>query len=346
MKVAMYYSNNDIRTEDQQKPAISDGEILLRVISSGICGSDVMEWYRIKKAPLVLGHEVAGEVAAVGKSVTAFKKGDRVAVTHHVPCYKCRYCLDGNTTACQTLRTTRFYPGGFAEYLRVPEINVNTGTLLLPKNMSYDEGTFIEPLGCVVRGQRIAGIKKGQTVLVLGSGLAGILHIQLAKAAGAKVIATDMSEFRLDMAKKMGADFVLKASEDVPAAVLMHNENRLADKVIVCTGAAPAVRQALKSVDMGGTILFFAPTAPGVETPVNLEEMWTRCVTLTVSYAADRKDLHEAIELIKSGKVNVKGMITHTLPLEKTGEGFRIVAEAGNSMKVIIRPHSYCEANK
>ncbi len=191
MRVAMYYRNSDVRLQEMPKPEIGPSEMLVKVIASGICGSDVMEWYRVKRAPLVLGHEIAGDIVQVGKDVSGFKKGQRVFVSHHVPCMTCRYCLAGHHSTCDSLRTTNFYPGGFAEYIRVPKANVELGTYALPKELTYDDGAFIEPLACVVRGFRLAGFRQGMTVLVLGSGIAGLLNIKLAKAMGAeKIIAT------------------------------------------------------------------------------------------------------------------------------------------------------------
>ncbi len=338
MKVAMYYSNRDVRPEEMEKPSIGRGEILLKVIASGICGSDIMEWYRIKKAPLVLGHEVAGDVAEIGDGVTGFSVGDRVTVTHHVPCGECRYCRDGNETMCETLRTTRFYPGGFAEYLRVPEINVRKGTLKLPDNVSYNGGTFVEPLGCVVRSHRKADIRKNHTVLVIGSGLSGLLHIKLAKSLGCRVAATDVSGSRRKAAEKAGADLVLDAKDDVPQKFREFNGGRLADRVIVCAGAMPAFRQALDSVDRGGKVLFFAPLGPDEKLPVPVEYLWKNGISLITSYAADKSDLDEALKLIADGSVKVDDMITHELPIEKAGEGFRLFA-GGESIKVIIKPH-------
>ena len=160
MKVAMYYSNNDVRVEEMPVPEIGDDELLIKVMACGICGSDVMEWYRIKKAPRVLGHEMAGKIVDVGERVKNFRVGDRVFVSHHVPCGKCRYCMRGQETLCDTLRTTNFYPGGFAQYLRVPAINVEKGTFLLPESMSYEQAVFIEPPGCVIRGMRMAGFQR------------------------------------------------------------------------------------------------------------------------------------------------------------------------------------------
>jgi len=338
MKVAMYYNNRDIRTEEMPIPEIKAGEILLKVMASGICGSDIMEWYRIKKAPLVLGHEVAGVIEKTGKKVRRFKKGDKVFVTHHVPCDTCAYCKDGNETSCHMLKTTNFHPGGFSQFIRVPEINVKKGTLRLPKGMSYEEATFIEPLGCVVRGQRLTDVRKGHLVLVLGSGMTGLLHIQLAKAKGAKVIATDVNDFRLAMANRLGADYVMNAKDNVPEK-LKFIAGKLADRVIVSTGAVPAIKQAFSCIGAGGKILFFAPTDPGTEIPMPFNDFWFKGASITTTYAAARKDLEEAVKLIKSRKINVKKMITHRLPLKDTQKGFGLVLEAKNSVKVIIEPH-------
>ncbi len=340
MKVAMYYTNDDIRIEEVPKPVPGKGELLVKVMASGICGSDVMEWYRRKNAPRVLGHETTGKIVETGAGVEKFKPGERVMVTHHVPCGTCRYCKTGRETCCETLRSTNFYPGGFSEYLRVPKINVQRGTLKIPDTVSYEEGTFIEPLGCVVRGQRLADVSEGDTVAVIGSGISGMLHIQLAQVKGAKkIIATDITEFRRKMAEKCGADMAIDAQENVPKRIKESNDGRLADKVIVATGAVPAINQALKSVDMGGTILFFAPTDPGIEIPIDLLDIWSKCVKIVTSYAAAGDDLRNALELIGEKKVNVKKMITHRLPLSETKRGFTLMTGAEESLKIIIEPH-------
>jgi L-iditol 2-dehydrogenase len=336
----MYYNNRDIRLEEMPKPKIGAGELLVKAMACGICGSDVIEWYRIKTAPRVLGHEMTGEIVEVGKGVDRYKIGDRVFVSHHVPCNTCHYCLGGHHTACDTLHKTNFDPGGFAEYVRVPKINVERGVYLLPEEMSFEDGTFIEPLACVVRGQRLAQIKPEHTVLVLGSGTSGLLHVQLAKAFGARrVIATDINDYRLKAAQKFGADYVINGKENVPAELRKVNENRLADKVIVCTGALPAVAQALQSVDKGGTILFFAVPEPGRDVPISINEFWRNEITIMTSYGASPMDLAEALEIIRTHKVNVHEMITHKLSLAETGEGFRLVAEAKECIKVIIEPY-------
>ena len=339
MRVAMYYNNRDVRLAEMAVPKIGSGELLVRICASGICGSDLMEWYRIKKAPLVLGHEITGEIVEVGEGVKDFAVGDRVFSSHHVPCGTCRYCLAGHQSVCDLLRTTHFDPGGFAEYIRVPKINVEFGTLRIPDTMTFDEGSFIEPLACVVRAQRFAKSAAGQAVLVLGSGISGLLHIQLARARGAeRIIATDISEYRLNAAKQFGADATIHGAQDVPARLRELNEGRLADLVIVCTGAMPAIHQAVKSIDRGGTLLFFAPTVAGVDVPIPLFDFWRDEINVVTSYAGSGDDLQESLELIRDHKVRVADMVTHRLPLAETGLGFQLTASGQDSIKVIIDP--------
>ncbi|MBI3931068.1 MAG: alcohol dehydrogenase catalytic domain-containing protein [Chloroflexi bacterium] len=340
MRVAMWYNNRDVRLEEMPVPKIGPGELLVRVEASGICGSDVMEWYRLDRAPLVLGHEIGGQIAAVGEGVAGYQEGDRVSAAHHVPCNTCHYCLSGHHTVCDTLRRTNFDPGGLAEYLRLPAINVDRGLFLLPDEISYEEATFIEPLACVLRGQRRAQMPPGNTVLVIGSGIAGLLHVQLARTLGAgRVIATDIDAYRLEAARRFGADATLHAEEDLPACLRQVNQGRLADLVIVCTGAVSALAQALKAVERGGTILFFAPTDPGVTIPISINELFFRNeVTLTTSYAASPADYQMALALIRAGTIPVRQMITHRLGLAEAGLGFQLVADAQNSIKVIIEP--------
>lgn len=340
MRVAVYFNNRDVRIEERPVPKIGPGELLVKVEASGICGSDVMEWYRVNKAPLVLGHEVAGTIVSLGEGVLGYQRGERVALAHHVPCNTCYYCLSGHHTVCDTLRKTNFDPGGFVEYLRLPTINVERGVFRLPDEVSFLEGSFVEPLACVLRGQRKANLQPGQSVLIIGSGLTGLLHIQLASAMGAgNIIATDMVSYRIRMARKFGANETIEASEDVPHRVRDLNEGRLADLVIVCTGAREALEQAVKSVERGGTILFFAPSMPEVSMPLYINELFFNDIKFVSSYAGSPADYAAALDLIHFRRVNVKDMVTHRLKLEETGKGFQLVAEAKESLKVIIETH-------
>ncbi len=327
MRVATYYSNSDVRVEEMPVPTIGTDELLVKVHASGICGSDVMEWYRIKKAPRVLGHEIAGEIAEVGDDVEGYDVGEKVFVSHHVPCGSCKYCRAGHTSVCDTLRSTNFDPGGFAEYVRVPAINVEKGVYRLPSSMSYSQGVFIEPLACVVRGQRFLDVRPDDTVMVIGSGISGLLHIKLAKSTGVKeVIATDILDYRLQVAKRY-ADVVTTDTADLRA-----------DKVIVCAGALSAMEGAFESVDRGGRILLFAPLRPDEFLPLPVWDLWKDEVSIVTSYAACDRDIKKAVELISSGRVTVEDMITHELPLEDAQKGFRLTAAGDSSLKVILRP--------
>lgn len=347
MKVAKYYSNSDVREEEIPKPKIGPGELLIKVKESGICGSDILEYYRFAKMKklgvnsLVLGHEMSGDVVEVGKGVKGVKVGDRVFVSHHVPDFICHYCQLGHQTACELLHNTNYDPGGFAEYVRVPSINLEKkGMYILDKEVSYDDGVFIEPLGCVCRAQRLANVRKGQTILILGSGVSGLLHLKLAKAKGVeKIIMTDVSEYRIKIAKQMGASTVMSATTDVLTVVKKLNEGRAPDCIIVCAGALPAAKQAVACVGPGSTVIFFAVPKPGTNIEIPINEYWRNEVNIMTSYGAAPEDLDEAYQWIKSKKVKVADLISHRFPLSKVGEAFKVVVEANESMKVIIEPN-------
>ncbi|PVX24830.1 MAG: alcohol dehydrogenase [Candidatus Bathyarchaeum sp.] len=257
-----------------------------------------------------------------------------------MPCNQCCYCRKDSHTACETLHTTNYFPGGFSQYIRVPKINVETGVYKLSPEMSYEEGTFIEPLACAVRGQRLAGITKGDTVLIIGSGMAGILHIQLSKMNGAQTIfAADINPDRLKLAEKFGADHTIDAKDDLPQKLKELNTGKGVDKVIVCTGATKAALTALECVDRGGTILFFAVPDPTVKIPIPITQFWRNETTIRTSYGAAPRDLEEALQILAKKRVNVSDMITHRLDIREAAEGFRLVAEAGKSLKVILEPN-------
>ncbi|MBP6940717.1 MAG: alcohol dehydrogenase catalytic domain-containing protein [Syntrophorhabdaceae bacterium] len=341
MRVGMYYSNSKVEVEEMPVPVVGPRDILVKVIASGICGSDVLEWYRIKKAPLVLGHEVSGEVVEAGAEIAKFKKGDRVFTTHHVPCDECHFCLTGHQTACDVFQTkNNFNPGGFSEYLKVSGKSIDTGTLLLPDEMSYEEGSFVEPLGTVVRGLRTIGLKPGNSLLVIGCGLAGLLMIKLAKALGAgRIVATDIDDYRLEAAQRFGAEKAVPAHADIPDTIKAINHGRLADRVIVCAGALPAAKQALQSVDRGGTILFFAVPNPGEALDIDLNPFWRNDVSFKTCYGAAPLDNVQAMELIRAGNIDVNDMITHRFSLQDIAKGFKAASDGKNCLKVIIKPH-------
>jgi L-iditol 2-dehydrogenase len=336
MKAAVWYNNRDIRLEEMPIGRPGPREMLVKVISCGICGSDVVEWYRLPRAPLVQGHELGAEVVEVGSSVARFMAGDRVFIAPKVPCGVCAYCRDGHFPQCSEIKER--LPGGFAEYILVPEVLLEKGAYLLPETISYDQSTFIEPLACVVRSQRLAGLKEGQSVLVLGCGMSGLLQIQLAKTRSCTVAATDVVERKLDYARSFGADLVVRADGDVPTRVTEFLRKK-PDVVMLCVSAIPAVDQAWKCVDKGGAIVFFAVPAPEKTVTIPVNDYWTKEVRILTSYYCGPPDIQQAMGLIASGAIDVDRLVTHRLPLDEIVRGFGLVLAGDEAIKVIIKPH-------
>ena len=337
MKVAVWYNNEDIRIQEVPRPEPGPGEMLIKIQACGICGSDIVEWYRLPRAPLVQGHEIGAEVAKVGKKVTKYRPGDRVFVAPKVPCMNCNYCNSGHYPVCTNVKER--LPGGFAEYVVVPEYLVENGTHLLPDQITYDQSTFIEPLACVVRAQHLADVRRNQTVMVMGSGMSGLLHVKLAKTKHCRVIATDIRTKKLEFAEKMDADITLDATENIPQQ-LVAEKIGLADVVILCTSAVEAVDQAWQCVDKGGVIVFFAVPHPDVKVSIPINYFWTRETKIITSYYCGPPDIDDAINLIETEKIRVDDMITRRLPLQDTAEGFRMVMAGKESLKVIIHPNA------
>ncbi len=335
MRIARWYNNHDIRIEQVPRPEPGPGEMLVKVMSCGICGSDVVEWYRLPRAPLVPGHEIGAQVVEVGASVVDYRPGDRVFMAPKVPCGQCDYCRKGHFPVCSNIKQR--LPGGMAEYIRVPEVLVQKGTWRLPDAISYDQATFIEPLACVVRAQRLAGVSRGQTLLVMGCGMSGLLHIKLAVDTGCRVIATDVIPRRLTAAEKMGAAAAIDAAENV-ARQLAAVKRPKADVVLLCTSAMAAVEQAWECVDSGGAVVFFAVPGPDESVTVPLNEFWTREIRIMTAYYCGPPDIEEAIRLLAAGTVKVDEMITHRLPLGDVAKGFQLVLDGTESIKVIIKP--------
>jgi L-iditol 2-dehydrogenase len=341
MKVAYWYNNQDIRIKEVPTPTPAPKEMLVKVISCGICGSDIVEWYRLPRAPVVQGHEIGVEVAAIGGSVEKYKLGDRVFIAPKIPCGKCFYCLNEHYPQCTEIKER--LPGGFAEYILVPEIFVENGTYLLPEEITYDQSTFIEPLACTIRAQRLAGIKMGDSVLVIGCGMSGLLHVKLAKAKGCKVIAVDINKKKLEIAARMGADALIDSTDDVAARLVAENGKK-ADVVLLCAGAERALEQAWKCADKGGKIVLFAVPGPDKNVVVPINDFWMKEITILTSYYCGPPDIIEAMKLIESSDIIVDDLITHRVPLADIAFGFQLVSEGRDSIKVIIKPHQKATA--
>lgn len=346
MKTARLYNFKDIRIENIPIPEIGPRDALIKTKACGICSGDVMPWYIERKAPLVLGHEPAGKIVKLGSELSrtsgpgapGFKMGDRVFVHHHVPCLNCRYCKRGDFVQCDTWRKTNIIPGGISEFIVIPEINLRNDTLLLPDGVTYEDGTLIEPTACVVKSLKRASIRKGDTVLVIGLGIMGQMHLLLAREFGAgKVIGADMVPFRLDTALKLGADYIIDVSEsNLKKRVEELTEGFMADIVIVGPNSAEAIKQGIDSVSSGGTVVLFTPAKPGETLTLDPNELYFRDINLITSYSCGPADTREALGFIQRGLVTAGKLVTHRFAIEHTSEAFNLTSRAGDSIKSLI----------
>lgn len=338
-RAVVYYTSDDLRLEEVPLPRLQPGEMLVRIRACGLCPGEAMGWYMARKAPTVLGHEPVAEVVHVTPEVIGFAIGDRVFVHHHAPCLKCRACRRGAYIHCETFRRTRLIPGGLAQYAVVPEEVVRADTLKLPEDISDDAATFIEPLACVVKSVRRAGVGAGDRVLVIGLGVMGMLHAMLARRLGAElIIGADRVPTRLARAREFGADVVIDVTrEDLPEAVRAHADGTGADVVVVGPGTVEAIALGFQSVAPGGTLVLFTPTPPDRVWPLPVHDAYFREIRIVPSYSAGPPQTREALQWLQDG-LPVEALITHRFPLDAATEGYRLVSEATDALKVVVRP--------
>lgn len=331
MKVGVYYSNKDIRVEERPIPKIKNGEILMKTKACGICGTDLLEWYRIKRAPIILGHEATGEI--IESKADNYKPGEKIFASHHIPCNRCHYCLNNNHTSCETLQKTNYDPGGFSEYIRLSKMNVDFGIYFLPNGISFESATLIEPLGCVIRAQRLARVWERETLLVIGCGISGLLHIILGKMKGLKTIAIDINEYRLNCASNFGADLVINGNKDV-LKIIKKNASP-PDCIILCCSSPKAIDTAFSLIDKGGIIVFFSVSPPNIKIPFPITRFWKEQITIITSYGAGPSDLQASLKIIE--RIDTKTMITNIFPLLEIQKAFSLVEKQGRSIKVVIK---------
>ncbi|RMF92577.1 MAG: alcohol dehydrogenase [Nitrospinota bacterium] len=336
VQAAVYRGRDQIYLEEWPTPTPGAGELLVRVRSCGLCGSDILKIVEGKlPPPAVLGHEVSGDVVAVGEGVTAFHPGDRVVVAHHVPCYTCHYCRHGNFSMCRFFKTTNLDPGGFAQFVRVPGPHVHLTTFPLPSALSYDEGTFMEPLACCLRSLKRCALQGGDLVVIVGSGSIGLLMMQLVRLFQAQPVVVDLVPERLRLAQDLGAYQTLQAGTDPITAVLQElSEGRGADLIIFTAGQEEVVVEALTWVRDGGTINLFAGLPPA---RLDLRTLYHRELTVYGSYSPSPRELSQALTLLAAGKVQVKPLITHHLPLAELPQAV-VLARQRRALKVMLHP--------
>ncbi len=338
LKAAVYYSLDSVITQDVPVPRIGAEELLVEMHACGVCGSDLMGWYVKARAPLVLGHEPAGVVVKVGSRVKGFQEGDRVFAHHHVACLNCHYCRHGAFTLCEQFAKTHLEPGGFAEYFKVPAPNLQTDTLKIPIEMSFEEATLIEPTGCCIRALNKCQVQPADSAVVVGAGPSGIIFTTLLKTFGAdQIIVTDFVDYRLKAAKTAGADLTVNPERDsLLDAVKKATDGRGADLVIV---SAPNVNAYLAGIELcrrGGTLCAFAPTQPGEFMRVSPNKLFFSEVKLVPSYSASHLETRTALKLIQKKHVDAKKLITHRFPLSKTAEALQMAARSKECIKVVV----------
>ena len=339
MRVARFYDFDDIRIEEAPVPEIGPRDALVRMSVCGICTSDTLPWYVRRKAPTVLGHEPSGTIVEVGESVEGFSVGDRVVIHHHAPCMVCRLCQRGHFSMCPTWKGSSLDPGGLSEFVRVPDLNLHTDTLILPEDLSFEDGALIEPVACVVQAlKRRSRIRQGDRVLIIGLGIMGqILALVARHYRASLVVAADLVPYRLKKALELGADAVIDvAKEDLVRSLGSLTGGELADLVVVGPGSMAAIQSGLSAVGAGGTVLLFTPTEPGQDLPVDTYDLYARDITLTGSYSCGPPDMREAMDLVTLGVVTAQKLVTHRFPLDQVSAGFQTVAEAKESVKTLI----------
>jgi L-iditol 2-dehydrogenase len=346
MLAAVYRGIHDVRLETVPVPQIGPGEILIKVHTCGICGTDLKKIATgSHSAPRIFGHETSGTVAATGKNVTQFAPGDRVMVFHHIPCTHCFYCQAKTFAQCPTYKkvgcTAGFEPsgGGFAEYVRVMDWIVERGTVRLPDDTSFEQASFVEPVNTCIKGIERMAIQPGETVLTLGQGPIGIMLSALAKRAGARVITSDLYMQRLTIAKAFGLDNSIDASKADPVQeARKQTEGRGADAAILAVGANSLIRTAMDAVRPGGRVLLFAQTQHG-EAPFDPAAVCMDEKTLIGSYSASIDLQDESVRFVMNGEMELEDLISHRFPLERAVEALDLAAHPRpDSMKIVIQP--------
>jgi len=327
-----------VEAVDVPEPRIGPGEALLETTVSGICGSDLLDWYVKGKAGSILGHELAGRIVRIGEGVTEFAPGDRVVPHHHAPCLSCRECEAGEYVQCAEWRSSRLDPGGMAERVRVPAGNLARDTRKIPDGVSDEEASFTEPLATVVKAFRRGRFAAGRSFLVVGLGTTGQLALRLARSSGASTLGgADLVASRLAAARGSGADDVV----DVGREALADGARRMSggrgyDFVFVCPGKPAVIRDAVDAVAPGGTLLVFTMAAPGDSWSADLNGLYFREIAVVPSYSCGPDDTREALSAIASGRVPVADLVTHRFPIAQAPEAFARARRAEGSMKVVF----------
>lgn len=340
MKASVYYSKNDIRYEKMDIPEISDGEVLIKMEACGLCGTDIHKILgETVKGPLVLGHEAAGIIVKKGKNVEKFNVNDRVIAAIHVPCFTCHYCNKGHYTLCEQFKKTNIEPGGFAEYIRIPEPHVKHLMYKITDKLSYEKATLAEPVACCIHGLKAADIRADDTVLVMGAGQIGVIHGQLASLKGAdKVIITDISDFKLKKAKELGIQYTINIQkENITEKINEITNGEGVDIAVIAAGSSSLLAEAVKLLRRGGKIIVFSPFDKDNIVSIDAGRFFRDEISIIGTYSVTPYDFPEAMDIIENDKINIKDMITHTFSLENLKEAIKLAEDPGSEyLKIVI----------
>jgi L-iditol 2-dehydrogenase len=346
MQAAVYRGVNDVRLETVSVPAIGSGEMLVRVHSCGVCGTDLKKISTgSHSAPRIFGHETSGVVAAIGEKVRDYRVGDRVMVFHHIPCRDCFYCQNKTFAQCTTYKkvgcTAGFEPsgGGFAEYVRVMDWIVQHGTVRIPDDVSFEQACFVEPVNTCMKGIEALHLHRGETVLTVGQGPIGIILSVLARRKGARLITSDLYPERLKIAVSFGLELTIEAArENVIERVRELTDGRGADAVILAVGGNALIRTAIDAARPGGRVLLFAQTQHG-EAVIDPAAICVEEKTLVGSYSASVDLQEESVHFVMSREMDLERLISHRFPLAASPEALDLAAHPQpSSMKVLIQP--------
>jgi L-iditol 2-dehydrogenase len=336
MLVARLYDFGDIRVETAARPKPGPRDILVRASACGICSSDFLPWYIQRKAPLVLGHEPVGIVEETGAHVHGFRPGDRVFVHHHAPCWRCAPCRRGEYVQCATWRASHLEPGGMAEYFIAAPVN-QRDMLQLPHSLTDLDGVLIEPLACAVKALRRAGLKPGETVLIMGLGVMGIINCALARHMGAGlIIGADLLAQRAQRARQFGADVGLVVSTDnLVEQVRESTRGAMADVVIVGPGTIAALRAGIAAAGKGATVVQFTPGPPGEVLEISPYDLYFNETRLVPSYSCGPDDTRQALRLIEADVIRAARLVTHQFPLAQAAQAY-LCAQQPEALKVVV----------
>lgn len=339
MKAAIYAGPGEIRVEDHPLPGPpGPGELLIRIRACGVCGSDVSDWYMAPRAPLVWGHEPAGDVAAVGAGVTAFQPGDRVAIHHHVPCMVCDLCMHGHYTLCPTFRRTRLYPAGMAEYVRVPAEIVERDILRLPDGMPYEIGALVEPIACCVRALDRANLRPGDNMLVVGAGFNGIVMAMLARHWGVNRTALlDRLPVRLERARSMGFTAFNVEESDLSEQIRAWSGGKGPHVVVLTVANQKALDMAFDLAGPGGTLMIYGTARPEDRWPLNVNRILFQEITVTGSYSSSPHDTRRTLDMLADGRIDGVALITHRFSITQADQAWHLTKAAGDSLKVMVQ---------